>query len=236
MRPTSFLLYFLFFFLFFLFAPNQSTALILVAPGNGEQDVDKSKGSFQWCEVSQATKYVLDLTPGIRSVDNLGPAQCTKQHATCGSQKLCAIEFLGVPQDIRPTFNQPYTWKITAYNVFEKQLDVSAVWSFKTAQKVVATPGGSSTGGGAGSTSQKLENPISAQNLTELFNKIFSFLFGLAIFIVPVIVIYAAFLMLMGGGDPEKLAKGRMILLWTAVAFIIILLSRGLPVVFKNLL
>lgn len=91
------------------------------------------------------------------------------------------------------------------------------------------------TGGGPGGGGI-LENPISAQNLTELFNKIFSFLFGLAIFIVPVIVIYAAFLMLMGGGDPVKLQKGRMILMWTAIAFIIILLSRGLPVVFKNLL
>lgn len=95
--------------------------------------------------------------------------------------------------------------------------------------------GGPPGGPGPGGTS-KLENPISAENITELFNKIFSFLFGLSIFLVPIVVIYAAFLMLMGGGDPEKLAKGRMILFWTAIAFILILLSKGLPVVFKNLL
>ena len=46
----------------------------------------------------------------------------------------------------------------------------------------------------------------------------------------------SAFLMLMGGGDPVKLQKGRMILFWTAIAFIIILISRGLPAVFRNLL
>ena len=89
---------------------------------------------------------------------------------------------------------------------------------------------------GDGETPSTFTNPISAQNLTELFNIILNFLFGLAIFIVPVIIIYAAFLMLMGGGDPVKLAKGRMILFWTAIAFILILLSKGLPVVFKNLL
>lgn len=90
--------------------------------------------------------------------------------------------------------------------------------------------------GPGGSGSGKIENPISATDIFDLLNKILNFLFALSIFIVPVIVIYAAFLMLMGGGDPVKLQKGRMILFWTAIAFILILVSRGLPVVLRNLL
>jgi hypothetical protein len=138
-----------------------------------------------------------------------------------------------------------YCWKVRADFEPDTVFSNTPWWAFSTEQEPVVglppgtpPPGTPPPGDGDGETPidpSKL-NPISAQNITELFNKIFSFLFGLAIFIVPVIVIYAAFLMLMGGGDPVKLQKGRMILFWTAVAFIIILLSRGLPVVFKNLL
>jgi hypothetical protein len=97
----------------------------------------------------------------------------------------------------------------------------------------VSCPTDCKVGGGTPST---IGNPISATDIFDLLNKILNFLFALSIFIVPVIVIYAAFLMLMGGGDPVKLQKGRMILFWTAVAFILILVSRGLPAVFRNLL
>src|SRR3989338_6387935 len=77
-------------------------------------------------------------------------------------------------------------------------------------------PGGGNKGGGDGGGDCGSDfgnlNPIpGTKTLGELFNNIFNFLFGLAIFIVPVIVIYAAFLMLMEGGDPIKLQKGRMI-------------------------
>jgi hypothetical protein len=91
-------------------------------------------------------------------------------------------------------------------------------------------------GGGETPIDPSKLNPISATDIFDLLNKVLNFLFALSIFIVPVIVIYAAFLMLMGGGDPVKLQKGRMILFWTAVAFILILVSRGLPAVFRNLL
>lgn len=108
----------------------------------------------------------------------------------------------------------------------------------ETGEDPTSCPKDCKLGGGGGGVEDFGDlNPIpGTKTLTDLFNNIFNFLFGLSIFIVPVIVIYAAYLMLMGGGDPVKLAKGRMILLWTAIAFILILVSKGLPAVFRNLL
>ena len=208
-----------------LLLPASVFAFNLVSPLNGQADV-KTDAYFQWQEVSGATKYVLDVNKFTQSEDNILPGVC--------SAGICSFGFLTLKAGTIG-YADEYKWRVAALNAAENPISSSPEWTFKTEQ---APPGPPPPGGdgGDGDTPSTLGNPISAKNITELFNKIFNFLFGLAIFIVPVIVIYAAFLMLMGGGDPVKLQKGRMILLWTAIAFIIILLSRGLPVVFKNLL
>ncbi|MDO8474141.1 MAG: pilin [bacterium] len=196
------------------------------------------------CCKKSAPKYILDVDKFTQSEDNIPSAVC--------SADVCSFGFLDLTAGIID-FADEYRWRVSALDSAENPISSSPEWVFTTEQDPVVGPPPPVCGDNICETGEAIScpadcevgdpgvggtlgNPISAKNLTELFNKIFSFLFGFAIFIVPVIVIYAAFLMLMGGGDPVKLAKGRMILLWTAVAFIIILLSRGLPVVFKNLL
>lgn len=79
-------------------------------------------------------------------------------------------------------------------------------------------------------------NPISSTTLPELLENVLNFLFGLSIVILPIIIIYAGILLLASGGDPEKISRGRTILLWAVIAFAIILLARGLPTVLRGLL
>jgi hypothetical protein len=217
-----------------LLLPHTVFALDLIHPAPGEANVEVDS-YFQWGKIPGTVKYVLDVDKFTQSEDNIPPSKC--------SGSVCTFSFLDLTSGVIQYLSS-YTWSITAVNAAGNPIDSSGISTFTTEQAPPGPPPGTPPpgtpppGDGDGETPidpSKL-NPISAQNITELFNKIFSFLFGLAIFIVPVIVIYAAFLMLMGGGDPVKLQKGRMILFWTAVAFIIILLSRGLPVVFKNLL
>jgi len=234
------LLFFLFFFSLFLFVPGQSLALILVAPGEGEQNVDKRTGSFQWCEVGGAVKYVLDINRFDESIDNIGPERCSKNHTDCGFESLCTINFLRLPQGLRPDFNLPYSWKISAYNATEEKIDTSLTWDFKTAQRVVAPTGEAPSGGlgspSGGGTPAVLENPISSKTLPQLLENVLNFLFGLAIVVLPIIILYGGILLLTAGGDPQKISQSRTILLWAVVAFAIILLARGLPTVLRNLL
>ncbi len=225
--------------------------------GDGGTNIP-TDGYFKWQHLSGAGSYVLRIKKINSSID---PTDYTTTqeylNAACTQSFPSDEDSIPIPSPGDPVLvwflsltigtiqhADTYCWKVRADFEPDTVFSSTPWWAFSTELLVGPPPppdggggGGGGSGGGSGTTidSSKL-NPISSQNLAELFNKIFSFLFGLAIFIVPVIVIYAAFLMLMGGGDPVKLQKGRMILLWTAVAFIIILLSRGLPVVFRNLL
>ncbi len=79
-------------------------------------------------------------------------------------------------------------------------------------------------------------NPISSETLPELLGNVLNFLFGLAIIILPIVIIYAGILMVTARGDPQKLSLSRTILLWAIVAFAIILLAKGLPTVLRGLL
>ena len=81
-----------------------------------------------------------------------------------------------------------------------------------------------------------LENPITSQTLPELANRILNFFFMLAIVIAPILVLYAGFLMLTAGGNPEKLQTARTVLVWTVIAFAIILVAKGFPNVIRSLL
>lgn len=219
-----------------LLAPSYfAFAFDLRLPSDGATNVQIGT-YFTWDHISRSDLHHYQL-----EIHLAGPAAWVPINITlgnCSGQK-CAIGALV----FRNTFPlekglNKYEWRVLAKNVEDVTLEQSSESKFKTEDTGPSCPPDCPPPGGgtAPVISSDDLNPISAKNLTELFNKIFSFLFGLSIFLVPVFVIYAAFLMLMGGGDPEKLAKGRMILLWTAIAFIIILLSRGLPVVFKNLL
>jgi preprotein translocase subunit YajC len=67
-------------------------------------------------------------------------------------------------------------------------------------------------------------------------NKIWKFLYILALALVPLIAIIAGFMFLTAGGEPEKIRKARNLLLWMAVGVVIILLAGGIVKVIKMIL
>lgn len=82
----------------------------------------------------------------------------------------------------------------------------------------------------------RIQNPLKANNLTELIDIILNFIFNIAFVVAPIMVILAGFLFVTGGGNPAQLEKARNLLIWTVIGFGIILISRGIPFVLKDIL
>lgn len=141
-------------------------------------------------------------------------------------------------------YSDSYTWRIIAYDVKESLIATSPSWTFTTEQPPTQTifPPGSDPDPGPGPVNPptsnifQIENPISSNTLPELITKLLNFVFGLAIVIAPLIVLYAGFLMLTAAGDATKLQKARTILIWTVIAFAIILVAKGTPNVIRSIL
>jgi len=70
----------------------------------------------------------------------------------------------------------------------------------------------------------------------ELINGIISFISWVAIAIVPIAIIVAAFYFLTSGGDPEKVRTAKRIIFYTIIGLIIILLARGLPAIIREII
>ena len=131
-------------------------------------------------------------------------------------------------------FSDRYDWKVIAYNAGDAPIGTSQQWVFFTESApgpIQPPPDGTTP-----SPTFSIENPISSKTLPELLGNVLNFLFGLAIIILPIVIIYAGILMVTARGDPEKLSLSRTILLWAVIAFAIILLARGLPTVLRGLL
>ncbi len=74
----------------------------------------------------------------------------------------------------------------------------------------------------------QLESPISSSNVYEIARSILSWLFWISIPLVTIIAIWAGFVFMSGGGEPEKIKKAKGILLYVVIGFTVILLSNGI--------
>jgi len=88
--------------------------------------------------------------------------------------------------------------------------------------------------GGNGWFPIELKNPLAAKTLEEAIDALINFFFYLAFALAPLMIIYAAFLILTAGGRAEQINKGKTIILWTLIAIAIVLLAKGLPLVIKG--
>jgi NADH:ubiquinone oxidoreductase subunit 4 (subunit M) len=69
-----------------------------------------------------------------------------------------------------------------------------------------------------------------------LLDAIYNFIFWVAIALVPIMIIVAAYFFLTSGGDPEKVRTAKRIIFWTFIGLIIVLLGEGIIAVIKQLL
>ena len=70
-------------------------------------------------------------------------------------------------------------------------------------------------------------NPLEGQGLEAITTPIINFIFKLSIVAVPVLITWAAFLLVTSTGDAEKIKNAKKIIIWTIVGFSLVLLSRG---------
>lgn len=106
----------------------------------------------------------------------------------------------------------------------------SGMCSFAT-EELAAPP---ENGGNGGGEPFDLTNPLNADTLQEALNSFLNFLFFLAMALGPIMIVYAAFLILTSGGDSTKISRGRQIIIWTLIAVALVLFAKGLPVLIKG--
>jgi len=79
-------------------------------------------------------------------------------------------------------------------------------------------------------------NPLQTTNFTGIIGNILNFLFNIAIVLSPIMLVIAGVLFITAAGKPEQISKARQILIWTAVGFGVILLSRGLITIIQEII
>ena len=197
-----------------------ASPLTLYSPASGEGDVPVD-GYFQWQDVG-AAKYVLDIDQFTQSEDNILQSVC--------SGGTCSFAFLDLTVG-NINYLSSYTWRVIAYNAAGTPIDSSPEYTFST-ESMPAPPGPPNGNGGGGPFN--LTNPLDADTLQEALDRFLNFLFFLAIALAPILIIYAAFLILTSGGDAAKINRGKQIILWTLIAFALVLFAKGFPALIKG--
>jgi len=82
----------------------------------------------------------------------------------------------------------------------------------------------------------QLESPIEHETFGDLIDAIIKFVFNIALVLAPLFIIIGGFYFVAAAGDPSKIETGKKIIFYTLIGFLIILLSRGLVVIIKDLI
>ena len=81
-----------------------------------------------------------------------------------------------------------------------------------------------------------LTNPFEGiGNLKEAADALMEFLLIVGFAVGPILIIYAAFLLLTKQGDPTAITKAKQIILWTVISLSIMLFAKGVPSVVKDI-
>ncbi len=73
-----------------------------------------------------------------------------------------------------------------------------------------------------------LENPIKYETIEEFLTVLTNFLIQFGLALILLMVVLGGFYIMISGGDPEKLEKGKNIIKWTLLGVFLVLLSRAI--------
>ena len=79
-------------------------------------------------------------------------------------------------------------------------------------------------------------SPITHKTFGDLIDAIISFIFNIAIVVVPLLIIIGAFNLLTAAGDQKKITTGKNIITYALIGFAIILLAKGLIAALEEVL
>lgn len=88
----------------------------------------------------------------------------------------------------------------------------------------------------AGSTNISLPNPLQATSIADLINNIVTYLIEIATILLPLVLIYAAYLLMSAGGEMDKVIQGRKTITYAVVGYILILISKGAAMIVASIL
>lgn len=78
------------------------------------------------------------------------------------------------------------------------------------------------------------ENPLKACSFEDLIGRIINFIFAVSLVLTPLMIIIAGFYFITAAGNPEKIKTAKDIILYTIIGLVIVLLSKGLVDVIKD--
>ncbi len=80
------------------------------------------------------------------------------------------------------------------------------------------------------------ENPLKVNTIGGLLDRVINFLIAISVPILTAVVLYAAFVLLTSEGKPEKFNQAMMIIVYAAIGFGIVLISKGIALVIAQIL
>jgi len=82
----------------------------------------------------------------------------------------------------------------------------------------------------------RIENPITATSFESVIDNAIDFVFKIAIVLAPLMVVIGGFLLLTAGGNISQVGRAKSLLLWTAIGFLVVLLSKGILAIINQIL
>jgi len=82
----------------------------------------------------------------------------------------------------------------------------------------------------------EIKNPITAGSFEEIIDNVIDFVFKIAIVLAPLMVVIGGFLLLTAGGNISQVGRAKSLLLWTAIGFLVVLLSKGILAIINQIL
>jgi hypothetical protein len=87
-----------------------------------------------------------------------------------------------------------------------------------------------------GATSVTLPNPLGATSISDLINNIVTYLIEIATIILPIVLIYAAYLLMTAGGEMDRVIMGRKTITYAIIGYALILISKGVTMIVANIM
>src|SRR4030042_3375247 len=81
-----------------------------------------------------------------------------------------------------------------------------------------------------------IDNPLASDSLEDLIDGIITFIFWVATALAPLMILIAAFYFLTSGGNPQQVSTAKKIILYTLIGYTIIIISKGLIIILKDIL
>jgi len=82
----------------------------------------------------------------------------------------------------------------------------------------------------------QIQNPLIATSFEAIIDNIIDFIFKIVIVLAPLMVVIGGFLFVTAGGNIQQITQAKNLLIWTAVGFLVVLLSKGIIGIIETIL